>query len=90
MFGKIKRTWNEARGSVLRSDLEDLRTRLPRQGEEVVQKCSQTMVDGFRSALDKYGPLSNISNDAKKTIAKQLQEEAKNCYNFNIGRKYLF
>jgi hypothetical protein len=80
--------WHEARGNVLRKEFEDSMLRLPALGDEVNLRASLTMADGFHKLAQRFGSLSNVSNDGKKKIAAQLKEEAKQSFDFDMGRGY--
>ncbi|MCI0564003.1 MAG: hypothetical protein MN733_36470 [Nitrososphaera sp.] len=88
MFRKMKEMWQEARGSVLRKELDDAIMRLSGVGDDVKLRASLAMADAFHKLTQKLGSLANVSNDGKKKIAAQLNEEGKQSFDFDMGHAY--
>jgi len=88
MFERIKRQWREARGEGLRREFEDAVLRLNGLGPEVNARASLTLAKSLRELEAKYGPLTNISNDGKLRLAKQIRQAAKQKFTFDMGTGY--
>lgn len=88
MFKKIRSRWREARGDVLRKEVEDSICRLRAAAADVNARCAETFAIAYQQIIKEYGPLSNVSNDAKRAISKVLLQTAKTSFDLNMGRGY--
>lgn len=88
MFEGIKRQWREARGEGLRREFEDAILRLNGLGPEVNVRASLTLANALRELETQYGPLTNISNDGKMRLAKQIRQAAKQKFTLDMGSGY--
>jgi hypothetical protein len=88
MFRKMKEMWQEARGNVLRKELDDAIMHLNGLGDEVELRASLAMADAFHKLTQKLGALANVSNDDKKEIAAQLREKGKQFFDSDMGHAY--
>lgn len=88
MFKCITRRWYEARGGVLRDRFEDVMTRLEMLDQQVNMICALTLSSAYRALDRRCGPISNISNNARKSLAKRVMKEAKADMALCRGRGY--
>lgn len=88
MFERLNRERNEARGTLLRQEFNDVMLRIESLDEQIAASCTRYMVTGFNRFQENFGPLTNVSNNVKTELANILREEAKNCFDFDMGRGY--
>lgn len=88
MFKGLKNRWAEARADVLRKEVEDIIARAQSLDEEVNFYISQHLINALESVERNCGPLKNMSNDGKKTIAKDLSDLAKKSFDLDMGKGY--
>lgn len=88
MFERLKREWREARGEDLRREFEDAVFRLNKLGPEVNARASLSLAKTLRELEANHGPLTNISNDGKVRLAKQIKQRAKQKFTFDMGTGY--
>lgn len=88
MFESIKRQWREARGEGLRCEFEDAILRLNGLDPEVNARASLTLAKALHEVETQHGPLTNISNDGKIRLAKQIRQAAKQKFTFDMGSGY--
>lgn len=84
----MKDMWQEARSNVLRKELDDAILRLSGLGDEVKVRASLAMADAFHKLTQRPVSLANVSNEGKKKIAAQLNDEGKRSFDFDMGHAY--
>jgi len=88
MFERLNKERNEARGTLLLQEFNDVMFRIESLDEQIAASCARYMVAGFSRFQENFGPLTNVSNDVKTELANILREEAKNCLDSDMGRGY--
>ncbi len=88
MFERLSKEQNEARGTLLIQEYNDVMLRIESLDEQIADSCARCMVAGFSRFQENFGPLTNVSNNVKAELANILREEAKNCFDFDMGRGY--
>jgi hypothetical protein len=84
----FKKERNEARGTHLLQEFNDAMFRIESLDERHAASCARNMVARFRNLQETFGPLTNISSNVITELAHVLREEAKNCFEFDLGRGY--
>jgi hypothetical protein len=85
MFERIKSQWREARGEGLWREFGDLVLRLNNLDQEVNLRASLSLAKAYRDLEARHGPFSNISNSGKVHLAKQLRQQAREQFTFDMG-----
>ena len=88
MFGKLINNWHAARGDILRKEVEDAILRLNGMGPEINMHACLTMADAYRFLLERYGSITNMTNQGQKLTAKMLSKKARGKFHFNVGQGY--
>lgn len=80
MIGLIRKSWQEARGGVLRRDFEDAQTRIGLEARPFVVNVAATFVETVNKTSTKFGELEKLPRRDSKKIAAILRNQAKNIY----------
>ena len=88
MFERLSKEQNEVRGTLLIQEYNDVMLRIESLDEQIAASCARCMVAGFSRFQENFGPLTIVSNNVKAELANILREEAKNCFDFDMGRGY--
>jgi hypothetical protein len=88
MFERLNKERNEARGTLLLQEFNDVMFRIESMDGQIAASCIRHMVAGLSKLQENFGPLTNVSNNVKTELANILREEAKNCFDFDMGRGY--
>lgn len=88
MFRKIFQGWQEARGAILRKELEDTILRLNQLGTDTNQRACEALFLSYQFIEERHGSISNISNEGKKQLAKIIAKKARENFNLDMGKGY--
>ena len=80
MLRWFKRTWPEARSSVLREEFDQSLAHLSAFDASQRLQCYRTMADVVHRLADQVGPIGLLSDTKKKQIAKMLSELARELF----------
>src|SRR5712671_3010881 len=88
MFERIRAKWREARGPVLRREFCDAVLRLNGLDRKVTIRASVVLAKAYRDLEATHGTLTDISNDGKRRLSKELLKQAKKSFTFDMGSGY--
>lgn len=90
MFKSIKRVWQEARGKLLADEFNDAVMRLGELPPEARLRAYLNYAGWYDQLTQHHGSLNNLSNDARKMIAREILRRAKSKFRFDSGTGYGF
>lgn len=85
MFGTMKRVWRETRGNILADQLTDTLARLKSADPRTMDEFYRTLLPLYVNLKSK---LHNMTNEGHEKLAKQLQNEARDKLDFEVGKSY--
>src|SRR5437763_1710717 len=88
MIKRFKKERNASRETNLLQEFNDAMFRIESLDEQHAASCARNLVARFRTIQETFGPLTNVSSNVKTELAYVLREEAKNCFEFDLGRGY--
>jgi hypothetical protein len=88
MLENIRTRWQKARAASLREEFLDASRRMNSFTEENAEHFARTLDYAFRYWITEHGPVKECSIEFRRSAVKELQSQAKQRYNSDIGAGY--
>ena len=85
MFENIRSRWQEARSARLKEEFLDASRRMNSFTEENAEHFATALDYAYRYWIKNHGPVNECAIEFRRTAAKELQSQAKQRYNSDIG-----